>query len=296
MPRRSRKFCFTWNNYPPNYADLLTLDRISARYICYGKEVAPTTGTPHLQGFVYFDNGRELVPVRRQLLGCDVRIANGTIDQNVTYCSKDGALQFTELGDRPLNDASKGIGERARWTSALEAARLGRFEDIDAQIFISHYSSIRRIHAESRPVPSTNPRLVNFWIWGDSGCGKSRGVREKYPEIYPKPLNKWWDCYTGQREFILDDVDPTHGAWLGGLLKQWTDHYPFVAEIKGRSEYCRPLICCVTSQYELRDVFSESKSLEALSRRFTSLHFPGQQGLFVEPVILDITPVAASDI
>lgn len=281
MTNKFRKFIFTWNNYPAEDAYLARFDQIPYRYIVFGKELAPTTGTPHLQGFLYFSNGRSVESVRRLLPGCDVRIGRGSVDQIITYCTKDG--DFKELGERPLNDLAKGDGERLRWATALQNARLGDFENIDPQIFLSHYSSIRRIHAECRPLPEALPSLENYWIWGDSGVGKSRGVRERYPGIYPKPLNKWWDCYSGQREFILDDVDPSHGPWLGGLLKQWTDHYPYIAEIKGRSEPIRPTVCCVTSQYELREVFSESRALEALSRRFTSLHFP-DSGFPVQPL------------
>lgn len=48
MPPRTRKYVFTWNNYPANYATIL--DSIAATYIVAGEEVAPTTLTPHLQG------------------------------------------------------------------------------------------------------------------------------------------------------------------------------------------------------------------------------------------------------
>lgn len=280
MSNRFRKFVFTWNNYPAQDAVDSCFDQIPFRYLGFGKEQAPSTGTPHLQGFLYFDNGRSVESIRRLLPGVDVRVGRGSIDQIIAYCSKDG--DYTELGVRPLDDAAKGSGERARWTTALENARVGDFENIDPQIFVSHYGSIRRIHAETRPFPSANDRLINFWCWGDTGVGKSRGVRERYPDIYPKPLNKWWDCYNGQREYLLDDVDPGHGPWLGGLLKQWTDHYPFIAEIKGRSEPIRPTVCCVTSQFEIEEVFTDNRNLEALTRRFKSIHLPAELAAFVE--------------
>lgn len=66
--RQSRKWIFTWNNYPPNYRTIL--DAIECRYICWGEEVAPTTGTPHLQGFIAFSNsGKRLNGVRQLLPG-----------------------------------------------------------------------------------------------------------------------------------------------------------------------------------------------------------------------------------
>jgi len=45
---------FTWNNYPDDAIQILhEYDTLLAGWAC-GKEVAPTTGTPHLQGFLQF--------------------------------------------------------------------------------------------------------------------------------------------------------------------------------------------------------------------------------------------------
>lgn len=261
---RSRQFIFTWNNYDD--ASLLHLDSLPTQYLCYGKELAPTTGTPHLQGYLRFTNPRSLLAIRSQLPGVDVRIARGTPEQCIAYCSKDG--NFTEKGARPVSSVSKGDKERDRWATALGQARTGDIENIDPQILIGHYSSIRRIHSDFRPSPMASDTLTNIWIVGKSGCGKSRSVRERYPGIYPKPLNKWWDVYSGEPEFLLDDVDPGHGVWLGSFLKIWSDHYPFVAEIKGRSQKIRPSVCCVTSQYTISEVFTDARIVEAITRRF----------------------------
>jgi len=46
--QRSRKYVFTWNNYPPTYPG--TLDDVLCKYVVAAEELAPTTGTPHLQG------------------------------------------------------------------------------------------------------------------------------------------------------------------------------------------------------------------------------------------------------
>lgn len=45
---RCRSWCFTWNNYPAAYQPVL--DQLDVRYLCVGEEIAPGTGTPHLQG------------------------------------------------------------------------------------------------------------------------------------------------------------------------------------------------------------------------------------------------------
>ena len=51
---RNRNYCFTFNNYP----DTSLVDNLICKYIAYSKEVAPTTGTPHLQGYVTFVNAK----------------------------------------------------------------------------------------------------------------------------------------------------------------------------------------------------------------------------------------------
>lgn len=54
---RGRQWCFTWNNYPDNYRELIVdkcrdLD-IEIKHLVMGEEVAPTTGTRHLQCYLH---------------------------------------------------------------------------------------------------------------------------------------------------------------------------------------------------------------------------------------------------
>ena len=95
MVRSVRAFCFTINNWTED--DISFLDELSCRYLCYGKEVGES-GTPHLQGYVYFDNRRSVKGIVKVLRG-HVEVAKGNAEQNAAYCSKDG--DFFERGDRP---------------------------------------------------------------------------------------------------------------------------------------------------------------------------------------------------
>jgi len=282
---KSRNWVFTLNNYTDN--DIEALNNLTCRYICYGKEVAPTTGTPHLQGFVVFNNARHIGGVRQVLPGCHVERARGSVTQCVDYCSKDG--DFHERGARPISPEAKGDGERARWATALEHARRGTLEEIDPQIFICHYASIKRIEADNMGELLINPHTCGIWIVGPSGCGKSRGVREKFPDLYPKPLNKWWDGYSGQDEVLIDDVDKSHGQWIGSFLKIWADHYPFIAESKGRSNQIRPKRLLVTSQYTINEVFNHDAALiEAIERRFKVQHLGAGKSIVWEEALEEL--------
>lgn len=78
---RTRGYCFTWNNPPDDYSSVL--DVIDCRYIVAGEEVAPTTGTRHLQGYVYFRDTKTVAAVRRILRGCHVKAPTGPLNKTV---------------------------------------------------------------------------------------------------------------------------------------------------------------------------------------------------------------------
>ncbi|GAC77843.1 replication protein, partial [uncultured marine virus] len=89
---RNRAYCFTCNNYTDEQRDLLKSldDAGTTRYIVYQPEVAPTTGTKHLQGYIVFANPRTFDGVR-VLLGpqFSIQVARGDCESNYTYCSKE---------------------------------------------------------------------------------------------------------------------------------------------------------------------------------------------------------------
>lgn len=255
---RSRKWCFTLNNYSEEeYASILL---IVSTYLIVGKEVGSKL-TPHLQGFVYFKEAKTLSSVKRLIPRAHLEIARGSFSDNRKYCSKEES--FVEVGVLPLDPADKGKmgvdAARAQWA----LARAGTFEDLP----IGLYQIARKIYNESLVV-ADRPVLDNLWIHGPSGCGKSRYVRDKYPVFYTKPMSKWWDGYNGEDVVVLDDFDPTHEKFLAYFLKIWTDHYVINAEIKGSMIRIRPLTFIVTSQYSLVDCFQESETYQALFRRF----------------------------
>lgn len=59
---RTRAWCFTLNNYSEKEYE--TIKGVSCRYIVVGKEVGDS-GTPHLQGYIEFDNPRVMAGVKK---------------------------------------------------------------------------------------------------------------------------------------------------------------------------------------------------------------------------------------
>lgn len=52
--------------------------------------------------------------------------------------------------------------------------------------------SLLKQKPENLPLP-----LEHEWHYGATGTGKSRGVRDRFPEAYIKGNNIWWDGYDG---------------------------------------------------------------------------------------------------
>ncbi|QMW69014.1 replication-associated protein [Crucivirus-520] len=278
---RSRGFCFTVNNFSEeNVVALESTDCF--QYLVFGREVAPTTGTPHLQGYVYTKIRTTIRSVQKLFqahqVHCAVLIAKGSASQNRDYCLKDGA--GFESGMFPVGAGLRG-GKRNRseevYSDALLSAQAGRFEDVPASMHWRHYTTMHRVRQDylnSRPHP-TNDELCNFWICGSPGTGKSVWARQMCPgyEIYYKPANKWWDGYAGEPVVLIEDVDPQRCEYLDYHLKIWSDRYPFRGDVKHHSAVLRPRTIIVTSNYTITQCFKDPKTVAALRRRFTVMHY-----------------------
>jgi len=260
---RYRSWCFTKNNYALSDCDSIT--RIPCRYVIIGEEVAPTTGTPHLQGYISFDNAKSFSSVAGLLPGCHLLVARGSAAQNTVYCSKGGKVH--SAGVCPSDSAVGGRMESARWDRTWASAICGAIDEIDADIRLRYYTTLKKVGVDYMPAVRALERVCGLWIYGDSGSGKTRSVLASYPQAYIKPRNNWWDGYQSEDVVLLDDVDKFDRA-LGGKLKHWADFAPFIAEIKGGSRRIRPILLIVTSQYRIEDIWDDSETLAALNRRF----------------------------
>jgi len=273
-----RAWCFTLNNYTQADEDhIKNILTGFARYVVYGREIAPTTGTPHLQGYVYFHNARQHRAVTRLLPHAVVQPANGTTKQNYTYCTKDG--DFFEHGDMPIDRTEArlrgGMANAARYANAIELARKGDMDTIkesDPQMFLVHGPRLESLYApEARPLEG---ELHHEWWVGPSGTGKSRLLWELYPKHFAKALNKWWDGYKHQEVVAIEEWSPKNDL-TASSLKKWADRYPFPGEIKGGClQGLRPKKIIVLSNYTPEQCFLNQEDLGPILRRFTVIKFP----------------------
>lgn len=160
-------------------------------------------------------------------------------------------------------------------------AKANELDDIDAGIYIRHYTTLKKIAGDHSKKVSPVSELLSEWHYGPSGTGKSRTVRETYPDAYIKDADKWWDGYQGESVVILEDLD-IYDVKLGRYLKLWGDHYSFPAQSKfeGKRDI-RPGRIIVTSNYHPKDIWSDERTWQPILRRYKLVEYraPALDGL-----------------
>lgn len=267
--KRVRGFAFTLNN--PRDEDIRLLQATECQYLIYTEEVAPTTGTRHLQGYIYFRNPRDVAGVGR-LYPWSSFPAKGAPSENVIYCSKSSDPTFTK-GDRPMDSETQANQETELWRRVRLAAQEGRYNDIPCHIYLRYQSSIKRIRKEDGAAPADLEPSATYgiWIYGPPRTGKSHYARNNYQPLYLKDINKWWDGYNGEANVLIDEFAPEHAQFMTQFMKKWVDRWTFSAEFKGGRTVIRPQKIIVTSNYAIDECFS-GIDLEAMRSRFEVIH------------------------
>lgn len=166
LPRfRCRKIRFTLNNYTEiemsQIKEYFLNNKNIDKYI-FGEEIAPTTGTPHLQGYCTFKNQKDFSALCKECPGF-IRASIFNADKgdiaNFNYCSKDGKY-ITNI-ERPINMEDYIIKDLYPWQKYIENIILEKPDK-------------RAIH----------------WIYNPEGCvGKSEFVKYcvvKHKAIFTK--------------------------------------------------------------------------------------------------------------
>lgn len=265
---KTRAYCFTLNN--PTQDEEEAVLALPCIYVCYGREVGDS-GTPHLQGYIHFKDGKSLASVKKMMPRAHLEARKGTVDQAVDYCKKDG--DFEEVGKKPASPKEKGVTEKTRWKRINEKAFEGDEDWLLENEPAVYHKCLATFRSHKKPKTEclnyTDEDTPNEWIVGPTGCGKSKYVYDNYKGAYKKMLNKWWCNYLQQDVVHIEEPTPDSCKHLANFFKIWADRYPFAGEIKGgRIEGLRPAKIIVTSNYSIQECFPNQEDYLALERRF----------------------------
>jgi len=159
---KRRDYCFTLNNFTDEEQALLRTIVANgfATYIIFGREVGEN-GTPHLQGYIRFNNAVRAPTAQRTVAArCWCQGANGSPDQNIAYCSKQG--DFEEFGNRPQQ------GKRTDIEKAMDLVKGGgSYRDVVAQVpaAAARFESFIRSEIAYQVIERLEPFQLDFKVW-----------------------------------------------------------------------------------------------------------------------------------
>jgi len=258
--KKARSFVFTVNNYNQSVVDYLkNLDKV--KYMICGAEVGEL-GTPHLQGYVMFENPRSIKGIVKVLKG-HVEVAMGSPSQNVEYCSKQKIL--FERGTRP-----KGEGTRTDIQQVKDLVKAGApiqeiWENARSYQAFKMAEIGLRLYA-----PKRNWKPEVLWYWGPTETGKSRKAVDENPGAWMSGKDlKWWHNYEGEEVVILDDFRGDFCTFHE--LLRILDRYPYVVEVKGGHRQLLAKKIIITSPYPPMHVYKSREDINQLIRRIDKI-------------------------
>lgn len=245
---------------------MVQLVEAPSSYLVAGIEVGEE-GTPHLQGYVYFQNARSLAALKKMLPRAHLAPAKGTGVQNKAYCTKDGNV-LIEAGTVPVQ------GRRFDVEDVYAALRAGHnmrqileqepnYQCLQiAKVWLTYHESERNFFPEVK------------WFFGPPGSGKSKAALEWLGEdtyICSRTTSKFWDGYDAHQGVLIDDF---RVGWCKFQeLLGMTDRHPYKVETKGGSRQLLARKMAFTCPYDPMECFvSVHENLDQLTRRMSEIH------------------------
>lgn len=213
---RTRKWVFTWNN-----PDDLTLPGLlpDIKYLICQYE-AGESGTPHVQGFVWFTRVKRFSAVRKFFnTHAHWAPARGSAESNMRYCSKEeGRIAGPwSIGDLPHDNGHSSSNDYKPLQKDLdEGMTLTEVSTQHFELYLKHRQSIQQYRLQQM-APRDFKTEVTF-LFGPPNAGKTYYVSQKDPDYWRKPLSHWFDRYDGQATVLYDDfLSTAYGSITGHL-------------------------------------------------------------------------------
>lgn len=277
---------FTLNNYTQEEYDwIISQFSNCCKWLCVGKEVAPETGTPHLQGACILKK-----QVRRSTFANYIGFKrawhhqmNGEPSDSQAYCMKEKVLEtdFFESGEMPQNRQGTRNDLKSVVTRMLAGETVSSMiHEVDPAVAVVKFHRGLN-HLESKLAkPRGEPPKI-FWFWGPTGTGKTRTAYELAqhfgfgPDDIWESLEslKWFDGYAEHKYAIVDDFRARQVKNFEKFLRL-LDRYPYKVPVKGDFVNWNPSVIVITCPYEPSKAFATRaeflpEDMEQLYRRIT---------------------------
>ena len=234
-----------------------------------GKEIAPKTGTPHLQCFVSFQHEKSLNAAKKYmgLEYIEFMYDDSTPYKAAQYCKKEGS--YYEEGTPPkqqgkrkdLADIKHLVSQNHTIKEMLDDNTLVNYQQL------RYAEGLKKYYEKTR---TEKPTVI--WYYGRPGTGKTYKAYEKLAEqteednIYvAMDTGQWWEGYDGQEYVIIDDL---RGDFMkfNGFIKL-LDRYQYRVQTKGSSRQFVAKVIIITSPFRPERVYHTTECIDQLLDR-----------------------------
>jgi len=281
---RVTRFVFTLNNWTQEEYDYLTTKFApTTKWFVVGKETG-VEGTKHLQGACVL-GARQAFTKLKSHLGLKrshIEVMMGRPEDSLLYCTKEDTDAFT-FGTLPTPGKRNDVHDAVSRIQSGERLRsLARDEEGGVAI-VKFHKGLTVLSSFCRPARNGPPKV--FWLYGDTGTGKTRCAFEAGSHLAAQSGNptddvwissgglRWFDGYDGQAVAILDDFRNKHVSSFAFFLRL-LDRYPMAVEFKGGFATWDPKFIFITCPYTPERCFEKRlehvpEDIAQLRRRIT---------------------------
>jgi len=215
---KKRSWIVVINN--PTESDIESFKNIDCEYKCFNLEHDKGDGTPHVQGYIHFENARHFNSIKKMIQRAHIEPAKGNIEANRRYCGKEGNL--FEFGKIPCERKKSEKKTRTVKESVEMSNEEIRTEWPDKADRLIHNRN--KLDESKRPRFNKMKRVV--YITGKSGSGKTRLAHEIAGEEADiiDYKNNFLNGYTNESKNVIWDEFRDNTCQLSEFLKI-TDKY-----------------------------------------------------------------------
>jgi len=277
LDTRERAYCYTLNNWTP---DDWSKVQLLGDYGCVAPEIAPTTGTPHLQGYFYFHNKKAFSVLKKKMPRAHFKVCKGSAEDNRAYIfgpydkdgkHKDANPDAIEWGEMPKQGKRTDLDEIKN--QIMEGKRVDEIAIEQPMTYHLYGRTLSKIEDIAMRKKFRTEMTKGIWYYGKTGKGKSHTAFENFnPDTHYNlnvKDNGWWEGYTQQDTIIINDF---RGEISYNELLQIVDKWPH--SVKRRNREPMPFLSktvIITSSLHPESVYhrrSAEDSMEQFYRRF----------------------------